>query len=265
MLRNTLCEKRNWIIEYKQIRDIMTRITSKLTELPKYAMYVNVKNKVRLCSKNRTYVLECQKSKFFYSLIKEKNGVRSYTEKRWSKLVDKVIDCDQWRRVYMNRVHVFSDNKLREFMYKLFHNLIPCRVMLVRWKKQTSEMCPICKCKETIEHIYFDCECIKNVWNIIGNKLDIDLNWDKIFLGYLQDIPVHRVRNLIFTIVMYAKYKLWAKSLCENVTPYDFNRILMNDLSKWDFAIDNTTFDKDHSVFRVIWKSYNLSNIMMTM
>ena len=51
-----------------------------------------------------------------------------------------------------------------------------------------------------------------------------DLYWSKIFLGYLQDIPEHRVRNLIFTIVLYAKYKQWAKSLCENVTQDDLTR-----------------------------------------
>ena len=47
---NTLCEKRNWIVEYKQIRDAINRVTRKMTDIPQYAMYVNVKNIVRFCS-----------------------------------------------------------------------------------------------------------------------------------------------------------------------------------------------------------------------
>ena len=64
--------------------------------------------------------------------------------------------------------------------------------MLVKWKKANDIKCPICNEPETVKHVYFDCPCIGNVWQAIGCKLNIEITWTKVIMGYLVDIPIHR-------------------------------------------------------------------------
>ena len=143
---------------------------------------------------------------------------RPYMERYWRKEFKKEIDIYQWEEIYVNRIYCLPDNKLKEFMYKLFHNIIPCREILVKWKKETCDLCPICKEVENIKHIYYSCQCIQSVWSEIGNKMKMDINWDKILLGFTQDIAILGVRNLCFSFIMYAKYKFAAKSVDQRVT-----------------------------------------------
>ncbi len=190
---------------------------------------------------------------------------RSYMEKKWARMLSKDIAESQWRKIYSCRIHSLSDNKLKEFMYKLIHNLIPCREMLVKWKKAIDIKCPICNEPETVKHVYFDCPCIGNVWQAIGCKLNIEITWTKVIMGYLVDIPIHRARNLLFTVLLYARYKMWSKSIENSVTVRDYLSILMNDVSKWNYLINVVTFDCNHDVFRAIWMKMDIIMILKNM
>ena len=91
-------------------------------------------------------------------------------------------------------------------MYKLIHKLLPNQEMLYKWKKVGSPKCPICNEIETMKHIYYDCKCIHSIFSALGKIMNINITRHKIIIGYLEDIPIHRMRNLVFTIVMYAMY-----------------------------------------------------------
>ena len=67
--------------------------------------------------------------------------------------------------------------------------------------------------------------------------------------------------QFIFCIILYARYKLWAKGLDHVVSPVDLIHIIRSDLSKWNFAIENTRFDSDHDVFSSVWKHTNIFNM----
>ena len=57
--------------------------------------------------------------------------------------------------------------------------------------------------------------------------MNINLNWNKIIIGYLEDIAGHKKRNLIFTIVMYARYKIWPKCTMTMVRICDMKYIVL--------------------------------------
>ena len=84
-------------------------------------------------------------------------------------------------------------------------------------------------------------------------------------MGYLVDIPIHRVRNLLFTVLLYARYKMWSKSIENSFTVRDYLTILMNDVSKWNYLINVVTFDCNHDVFRAIWMKMDIIMILKNM
>jgi len=213
-LYQRLNNKTNWISEYARVRKAVERIGCKLNH-KHYATYVNVDHKIRILSKNKVFDVTGQKSKFFYQLLIEKKCTRPYMEKSWAKQFDKEITTLKWENIYIRRVKGLPDKKLSEFVYKLLHNLIMCRKVLFKWKRCDNEVCPLCGSTETIKHIYFDCELMRRVWNKIGECLKLNITWEKIVLGFTDDLVIHSLRNLVISLILYARYKFWLKGLDE--------------------------------------------------
>ena len=261
----TLQNKSNWICEYKCVKKAIERSGCNYND-KHYAPFENVNNKhLFIHGKHKSHVILDQKSKFFYTLLLENKCIRPYMEKWWLKHFNRDIDMYKWENIYINRVHGLPDNKLKEFMYKLLHNLLPCRETLFKWKKEESNVCPICNEIETIKHIYFECKCINYIWKELGRKLKINLTWDKIIIGYTQDITIHRLRNLLFTIILYARYKLWVKSIDQLIERKDIIHIMIGDTCKWNFIIKSLNFDKNHYVFKCIWNKLNVCEFVKTL
>jgi len=255
--------KRNWICEYKTMKKVIKKQSSKF-QCMFYAKYENISKQIIITNNDVMNVILDQKCKFFYDILVETKKCRSYVEQYWRKKLGKEMPENVWEKVYMNRIHKLPDNKLREFMYKFFHRLLPNRATLYKWKRVESPICPICSKTENIEHIYFECKCIKPLWEAVGAKMNIDLNWNKIICGYLEDIAVHKIRNLIFTIVMYARYKIWSKSTMTMVRICDMKNIVLQDFNKWNYIIENVNFDTDHNVLKRIWINMGISECIET-
>ena len=70
-----------------------------------------------------------------------------------------------------------------------------------------------CGENETVEHILFECDRVKNIWKRVGEILKLDISWHHIVLG-LDEINAKQInvtRNNIITIITYSIYALWVK------------------------------------------------------
>lgn len=256
-LYRNLVDKRNWLIEYKQVKNMVEKQGRKYP-CEEYAKYVNVKHSIRLNCKARTYLIDGQTSKFFYNLMIETKYKRSFVERLWNKRLNKDIVPSQWENIYLNRIHSLPDNKLRGFMYKILHNIVPSREVLYKWKKLNTNLCPHCNELETIEHIYFECPLVKHIWKALCTNTKVDVNWSKIIMGYRLDIPIHYVRNLLFSIVLYGRYKHWSRGLEETVIAKDLLAMILGDIKKWNFVINHDNSIRNHNVIRDIWNKLKL-------
>jgi len=254
--------KSNWMSEYVTVKRAVEKIGCKFNN-KYYALFENVDQKVTIESRTKVYEICYEKSKFFYDLLLDKKYVRSYMEKSWAKHFDREISIPKWEQIYVRRVNKIPGRKLSEFMYKLLHNLILCRKTLFKWKRCNTQVCPICKTEETIEHIYFDCKVIKHTWRKISDCLKVNLTWEKVIIGYTEDLIIHRLRNLII-IILYARYKFWLKGLEEEIPMTMFTNIVVKDFSVWNTIILESRFDRNHNVLLSLWKRYNLVEILNT-
>ena len=103
--------------------------------------------------------------------------------------------------------------KLSEFNYKIIHNLVYTGCILSKWKFGISSKCVVCGENETVEHMLFECDRVKNVWKRVGEILKLDISWHHIVLG-LDEINAKQInvtRNNIITIITYSIYALWVK------------------------------------------------------
>ena len=108
-------------------------------------------------------------------------------------------------------------------MYKVVQKLTVSRQILKRWNRTNSNLCPVCNELETVEHIYFDCKRIKEMWGKIGKCIKVEITWKKILFGYIQNIESHKVRNTLFSIIIYCLYKNWVAGIEDEKNYLDIN------------------------------------------
>ena len=140
----------------------------------------------------------------------------------------------------------------------MIHGLLVGRDTLCKWKKVNSSLCPLCKRKEDVKHIYFECHRIQEIWNKIGKAIDVKITWKHIVLGFTQDLLVHKCRNLLFKIVLYSIFKTWLHGV-ENVNNYTTHNTIwhniLRDLRIWNCILYSTNLGKQYFLIRRIWNN----------
>ena len=89
--------------------------------------------------------------------------------------------------------------------------------------------------------------------------MNVNLSWEKIILGYTEDITIHRLRNLVITVILYARFKFWLRSMTDIVILSHFKKIVKQDISRWNLIIYNSRFDKNHNVLKIMWSKFEKS------
>ena len=247
-LCNRLKNKANWIAEYSMIKRVV--LSNSLCTISNMCLsqYVNIfPSQILLIVNNTKHVVREQKCRFFYELLLNIKGERSYMERVWEHEFKTPFTYTQWRNLYLIRVHKLP-NKLSDFMYKMIHNLILCRKTLKKWKRVVNDYCPMCKKCENVKHIYYECKRISDIWKCIGDILEIKITWKKIVVGYSDDNIHCYFRNLIFSIILYAIFKFWMNGL-EEENKYisgSLIKYIKIEISKWNNIIFSVTPYKDY-------------------
>ena len=91
----------------------------------------------------------------------------------------------------------------------MLHNIVPCGKILSKWQHHISERCTTCKEIETSEHMLFECEKVKKIWNIISECVKVNIKWKNIVCGFLGSEQGKNVDflNLIISVVTYSLFK----------------------------------------------------------
>ena len=56
-------------------------------------------------------------------------------------------------------------NKTKDLQYKIIVRFIPINYLIYKMGKVNSQVCPFCKIEpKTIEHLFFNCMYVKNIW-----------------------------------------------------------------------------------------------------
>lgn len=207
-IQDKLHDKRNWIAEtYKIFAAIKTYLKILKTS---NAKFVKIPNKIYLKTRYRQVLIHNQRLKFFYELLIDKKYERPITEKFWERKFNIDLQSRDWKEIYRNKVHNSVERKLSELNYKLLNRILPCNFWLKKCKIKDSENCEYCGGVETLEHLYFDCERVKNLWNLIGKTFKVKLNFKRIVLGYYWGETSFTVSlNGIISIVLFTIYKHW--------------------------------------------------------
>ena len=139
------------------------------------------------------------KSKLFY----EKLVLEKVQDPVCSNYWQKELGCFDYRIFYKQKLKFLYISKVKEFIFKLIHNICPCREKLKIWKISDIESCPYCQApKHNVKHMMWECQDVNNLWNIVTNHLNIEMCYKVIILGS-DNI---KINNLV-SVIMYCIYK----------------------------------------------------------
>ena len=110
--------------------------------------------------------------------------------------------------------------KLREFNFKLFHEILPCNVNLRRWGIKISNECDVCGMPQTIEHLLFSCDYVRPLWRVVQSVFDIIISFESI-LGVDNTCDYDN----IVTLVSFLIYKEWLVLSLENKSRRNINTL----------------------------------------
>ena len=112
-----------------------------------------------------------------YSLLNDSDKIY----KKFSNLIGPVTD-EEWNHVFNTVQETWVDNKTKELQYKILMRFFPTNSLLYKMKKIQSPSCTFCGFQlESIEHLFFHCVYVNNLWSYVLNE------WSRI-CGY--HIPV---------------------------------------------------------------------------
>lgn len=121
-------------------------------------------------------------SKFVYNyLISLKCGEEVNTP-RITKYIN--LEDMHWTEIYLTALTIPIDSRTREFQFRFLHDALINSYWLKKWNILENDLCTFCKKeRETIIHLFWQCEIIQEFWqliqniysHIITNQLDIKL------------------------------------------------------------------------------------------
>ena len=161
-----------------------------------------------------------------------------------------------WEYIYQLPYKLTLDTKLREFHWKLTHNILPTNVLLHKMTppRVPSSACTFCKDEEeSILHLFCNCNHVKVFWNTftenLGKRLGLKtpLNPELILLGS------PKLPKLLNVLILVAKRYIY-KARCNSKELYftNFTDFVQN-VQKIEFYIPNR---KNKLDIHIKWGKY---------
>ena len=140
----------------------------------------------------------------------------------WERKLGLKLFRPDWKEIYTCTMKSLKYKKFAEFRYKVLLNILPCGERVHRFKSHISEYCVVCKEKENILHLLYECKRVKEIWKAVGYCLKVDIKPKHIILGFTDPHYVESNRNLCIVIIAYCIYATWCSCSFENT---DYGKI----------------------------------------
>ena len=107
---------------------------------------------------------------------------------KWQEIDNKEYD---WKNILSLPYLAVRDTKLHYFQFRFLHRIPGTNMFLFKINVKDSPLCTFCqRNNETLEHLFWDCDYVSNVWSESCNlclKINFDLDYDHIKFGYLEE------------------------------------------------------------------------------
>ena len=225
-------QKYNMVNEYLRFFSIKSAIP--------FAWKQHIENNPKILDNTNSVALEKltknkqTNKKFFYNSFLEK--IEENPEKsqlKWNSKFEIEINFEEYYYIISKYL---KDVTLKAFQYKIIHRILPTNKLLFKMRISHYSLCHFCGFhQETLEHLFFECMTVKNMWFRVQDMFRIrekftnfKLDLKTVMLGYVN--PEENVMGINIFLVLFKYYifttKLKGKEInFENARFYVLSRI----------------------------------------
>ena len=147
---------------------------------------------------------------FYHSILSDMN---KYTKRnclyRWEHVFNRQFE---WQDIFANIYSYTNDPKLRNFQYKVIHNIFPNNKILYKMGIENSSLCPNCnESTDSLEHYLWYCSRIETFWTEVKDwintnlNINIELTPELAMFGKTLSID-HNVNAIANFLILHARY-----------------------------------------------------------
>jgi hypothetical protein len=130
-------------------------------------------------------------------------------QSKWEKEVLTAIVIEDWSFIYCIPFSATKYTSLHNFQYKLIHRILITNFFLYKCALKESELCT--ETKESLVHIFGECNYVRNIWLAIVNFLKIcgvslPCNAKDIIIGLTEHSSAQGTINNVLIILKYYIY-----------------------------------------------------------
>ena len=172
------------------------------------------------------YYKKCLESyRYFMSLFPDFNWTTPMKSSDFYKMlipkvctvskVSTIFSSIDFKRAFTLLDDSFLDPLIRNFNWKLLHDIVPTNFNLYCKKHTLNKFCTFVPATESVEHLFFYCPMVSTLWSIVRNWV-LDLSFGLIDLDgrvirfNLIDVNIDKYRKkIILYLVCLAKHQIW--------------------------------------------------------
>ena len=183
-------------------------------------------------------------------MIRSRN-IKDCMQTKWCDKNGWCIEESDWKKICTLPFQVTVEAKLRSFQFQCVRRSLVTNKYLKMCNIKNNDKCYYCKTEvETIEHLLYDCDIVKQLWQglatTLGSTLEFHrcINKKDVILGVLTHVNSVESKMLNHLIIMVKRYIYVTKCLERYLNISELLRFIKNhyDIEK-DIAFRNNTVD----------------------
>jgi exonuclease III len=154
-------------IPFTELYGIQKAITNSWGDITRRNITSTEENKDRLIDKLQ---VKRKGSQVIYWIIVNKKKIPPTTKRlKWERDVDEEITVTDWRKQLVRSRKLNENTRLQTWTYKYYMRLVPYNTRLKVMGKSETSSCGFCKkAEETLNHLYWECPIIQQLWQELG-------------------------------------------------------------------------------------------------
>ena len=153
------------------------------------------------------------KSKKYYLSMKIQKELKPIALNFWLK----DFPDFNFEQFYLRKIKNMKISKIKEFLFKMIHNICICNDVLYKMKLVSSQQCIYCDCKQNFKHLIYECRSVRDFWQYLEGILECTITYKTLIFG----VENHNDDNNVFSVIMYIIYKKFVSDInsTQNYTP----------------------------------------------
>ena len=124
-----------------------------------------------LIYKTRYYKIGKCTSKLIRNILVSKLSVKPICEIFWKRKFNNYMF--NWNNIWKNVPLITNEPRLIALNWKILSNIYPTNIFLAKIGKARSSKCSKCDAEEYLEHFFFYCKSVKQLWNEVNSIIHV--------------------------------------------------------------------------------------------